>query len=75
MAASNWLVVLGSRQRAEVYIDGRFESFAPVSKQLPEGEYTVSIVAMDGRKKTFELSVEAGKKRKRVWDFDGMVWR
>lgn len=62
-------------QRAEVYIAGQFVQYAPVEQELPPGRYAVSIVAMDGRRRTFELTVQPGTTVSRTWDFDRMEWR
>ena len=62
-------------QRAEVYIAGQFVNYAPVEQELPPGRYAVSIVAMDGRRRTFEVDVSPGVTLSRVWDFDRMEWR
>ncbi len=68
-------VVIDARQAAEVYINGRFVSATPARTDLPPGRYTVSIVAGDGRRRTFDLEVEEGDKVKKTWDFDRMEWR
>lgn len=66
---------IGSRQQAEVYIAGQFVDYAPVRRELPPGRYAVSIVALDGRRRTFEVELEAGQRLRRTWDFDRMEWR
>jgi len=68
-------VVIDARQAAEVYINGRFVAATPARTDLPPGRYTVSIVAGDGRRRTFDLEVEEGDKVKKTWDFDRMEWR
>ncbi len=73
--AQTGTVRIGAVQRAEVYIAGQFVSYAPVEKALPPGRYAVSIVAMDGRRRTFEVAVEPGSTTARNWDFDRMEWR
>jgi hypothetical protein len=64
-----------SKQPAEVYVAGQYVSAAPARKDLPPGRYAVSIVAADGRRRSFEVEIEAGGKVKKVWDFDRMEWR
>jgi len=68
-------VLIDARQAAEVYIDGRFVAATPAHADLSPGRYTVSIVASDGRRRTFDLEVEEGDKVKKTWDFDRMEWR
>jgi serine/threonine-protein kinase len=68
-------VTIDARQAAEVYIEGRFVAAAPARTTLAPGRYTVSIVATDGRRRTFDLEVASGEKVKRTWDFDRLEWR
>lgn len=74
-AVEKGTVVIDAHQRAEVYIAGQFVAYAPVSTDLAPGRYAVSIVAMDGRRRAFEVDVEKGERVKRTWDFDRMEWR
>jgi hypothetical protein len=69
------VLVVDAKQGAEVYIAGQYVSRAPVKTELPPGRYAVSLVAEDGRRRTFEVDLVAGKRVKRVWDFDRMTWR
>jgi len=66
---------VSARQPAEVYIGGQYVAPAPVTRQLPPGRYAVSLVATDGRRRTFELDLESGVRVDRTWDFDRMEWR
>ena len=57
-------------------------AFARIGHGLADGEGTgpntptaVSIVAADGRRRSFEVEIEPGGKVKKVWDFDRMEWR
>lgn len=68
-------LVVASRQEAEVYIGGQFVDRAPVRRELPPGRYAVSLVARDGRRRTFEVEIQAGKRIRRTWDFDRTEWR
>src|SRR5690606_10926397 len=63
-------LVVAARQEAEVYIGGQFVDRAPVRRELPPGRYAVSLVARDGRRRTFEVEIQAGKRIRRTWDFD-----
>lgn len=74
-AVTKGTVRIEAVQRAEVYIAGQFVSYAPVERELPPGRYAVSIVAMDGRRRTFEIKVREGTTIRRTWDFDRMEWR
>ncbi|MCB9677834.1 MAG: protein kinase [Alphaproteobacteria bacterium] len=75
VAADTGTLAISAVQRAEVYIAGQFVQYAPVTRELPPGRYAVSIVAMDGRRRTFEVEIEAGATIRRNWDFDRMEWR
>lgn len=68
-------LIVQARQDAEVYIAGQYIGPAPVKKQLPPGRYAVSIVAADGRRRTFEVDLVAGKRVKKSWDFERNSWR
>ncbi len=70
------LLTVGARQDGEVYVNGRFVRKVPLLKhELPPGDHTVLIVASDGRRKQFEVSLETGVELRRVWDFDSGEWR
>lgn len=69
------VLVVGARQEAEVYIGGQFVDRAPVRRELPAGRYAVSLVARDGRRRSFEVEIQPGKRIQRTWDFDRMEWR
>jgi hypothetical protein len=68
-------VVVDAKQPAEVYLAGQFVSVTPMKQELPPGTYTFALVAQDGRRRTFEVTVQPGKEAKHVWDFDRMEWR
>lgn len=68
-------VSVSAVQPAEVYIAGQFVAYSPVTQELPVGRYAVSLVARDGRRRTFEVEVLAGSSIQRTWDFDRMEWR
>lgn len=73
--AENGLLLVDAKQEAEIYVSGQFVSVAPLKRKLPPGRYAVSIVSVDGRRRTFEVEVEAGAKVRRVWDFERNAWR
>jgi hypothetical protein len=60
---------------SEVYIDGKFVRKVPVQRELKPGSYDISIIAPDGRRKSFTASVRAGDTTRKVWDFDRGGWR
>jgi hypothetical protein len=60
---------------SEVYINGQFVQKVPVKESLQAGEYDISIIAPDGRRKSFQATVEPGAKTRKVWDFDRGGWR
>jgi len=68
-------ITIGCRQGAEVYIGGQYAGDTPVRKDVPPGRYAVNISAMDGRRKSFTLTVDGGDDVRRTWDFDRMEWR
>ncbi|MCB9684474.1 MAG: protein kinase [Alphaproteobacteria bacterium] len=68
-------VMVGSRQAAEVWVDGSFVAQAPVEQLLPAGRHEIVLVAADGRRRAFDVEVQPGGRVKRVWDFDRMEWR
>jgi hypothetical protein len=66
---------VSAKQPAEVYIGGQYVAPAPVTRELPPGRYAISLVATDGRRRTFELDLSSGVRVERTWDFDRMEWR
>ncbi len=68
-------VVLGSPQGAEVYVDGKFVGRSPIERQLAPGRYPISIVTVDGRRRSFEVDVPKAGKVRKVWDFERQEWR
>ncbi|NCG20046.1 MAG: protein kinase [Rhodobacterales bacterium] len=68
-------IVIAAKQAAEIYIGGQFVGVAPLKKRLDPGRYAISIVAEDGRRRSFEVDVEVGQKIRKTWDFDRNSWR
>ena len=68
-------VTIDAKQPAEVYIGGQYVAEAPVTRELPPGRYAVALIANDGRRRSFQVEVEAGERLRKVWDFDRMEWR
>lgn len=69
-------LTIGARQPAEVYIDGRYVRKVPlVRRELEPGTHLVTIQALDGRKKVFEVDIVSGETLRHVWDFDRSEWR
>jgi len=68
-------LVVDARQPAEVYIAGRFVDQTPARVELLVGTHSVSLVATDGRRRTFDVEIAADKRVKKTWDFDRMEWR
>lgn len=69
-------LTVGARQAAEVYIDGRYVRRVPLVRgELEPGDHVITIQALDGRKKTFDVRITAGEELRRVWDFDRGEWR
>ena len=69
------ILIVNAKQKSEVYIEGRYIDTAPVREVLPVGTYEVHLVAIDGRRRLFEVEVLADEKVRKVWDFDRMEWR
>jgi len=70
------LVTIGAKQEAEVYVDGTYVRRVPVvRREFPPGRHVVTIQALDGRRKTFEIELESGEEIRKVWDFDRGEWR
>ena len=51
------------------------ETFPYFEHEFPAGSHVVTIQALDGRRKTFEVDLEAGDEIRKVWDFDRGEWR
>jgi serine/threonine-protein kinase len=70
------LITIGARQEAEVYVDGSYVRRVPVvRREFPPGRHVITIQALDGRRKTFEVDLESGEEIRKVWDFDRGEWR
>src|SRR5690606_29746450 len=75
-ASAPGLLTIGARQPAEVYIDGRYVRKVPlVRRELEPGVHLITIQALDGRKKVFEVTIVPGETLRHVWDFDRSEWR
>ena len=46
-----------------------------MNRELPSGVHVITIQALDGRKKVFEVDLEPGEEMRRVWDFERSEWR
>ncbi len=68
-------IFVDAKQPAEVYIAGQFVQMAPVKRDLPPGRYAISLVALDGRRRTFEVELLDKQHLRKVWDFDRGAWR
>ncbi|MFT6142169.1 MAG: serine/threonine-protein kinase [Myxococcota bacterium] len=76
VATGPGFLTIGARQPAEVYIDGRYIRQVPLVRgELSSGSHLITIQALDGRKKVFEVDMEAGEELRKVWDFDRSEWR
>jgi len=70
------LLTISAVQSAEVYIDGKFVRKIPlVRREFPSGRHVVTIVATDGRRKSFDLVLKPDHEERRVWDFDRAEWK
>lgn len=65
------LVTISALPRAAVYIDGSMIRNTPLFQhELPAGAHTITLVADDGRRATFSLTVPSKGETRAVWDFD-----
>ena len=69
------LLTVSSLPRAQVVVDGQFVGWAPMLQHpLDPGSHTVTLVAEDGRRYTFRVSIEPDEEVRRVWHFDRSTW-
>jgi serine/threonine protein kinase len=69
------MLTVSSLPRSQVSIDGRFVGWAPLLQHpLGAGVHTVTLVAEDGRRYTFRVSLEEGEEVRKVWHFDQSSW-
>jgi hypothetical protein len=74
-AAAGGLLTVSSLPRAQVIVDGQFVGWAPMLQHsVSAGDHTVTLVADDGRRYTFRVSLEKGEEVRRVWHFDRSTW-
>ncbi len=60
----------------EVYIDGEYIRTGPLARyEVPSGSRVVTLVATDGRRKTFVVDVPVDGEVRRLWDFDRSEFR
>ncbi len=74
-AVDDGLLTVSSLPRAQVSVDGQFVGWAPILQHaLEPGSHTVTLVADDGRRYTFRVTLEAGQEVRKVWHFDRSTW-
>jgi hypothetical protein len=57
--------------KAQVIIDGRFVRSSPLFRhEAVAGTRTVTLIAEDGRRTTFQVDVPEGGEVRRVWSFE-----
>lgn len=70
------LTVATAQPGCEVYVDGKYIRTVPLMKhELPSGTHLVTLVAPDGRRKSFEVDVPEGGEVRKLWDFDRREFR
>ncbi len=70
------MLTISAVQPAEVYVDGKFVRKVPlVRRSFPSGRHVVTIVANDGRRKSFDIVLKPDEEMRRVWDFDRAEWK
>jgi len=69
------LLTVSSLPRAQVSVDGQFVGWAPILQHRVEpGSHTVTLVAEDGRRYTFRVTLDQGEEVRKVWHFDQSSW-
>lgn len=69
------LLTVSSLPRAQVSVDGQFVGWAPILQhQVSAGSHTVTLVADDGRRYTFRVTLGQGEEVRKVWHFDRSTW-
>ncbi len=74
-ADAQGLLTVSSLPRAQVSVDGQFVGWAPILQHpVSPGSHTVTLVADDGRRYTFRVTLEEGEEVRKVWHFDRSTW-
>ncbi len=74
-AEAGGLLTVSSLPRSQVIVDGKFVGWAPMLQHpVPSGSHTITLVADDGRRYTFRVSLEEGEEVRKVWHFDKGTW-
>lgn len=69
------LLTIGSDPRAQVMVNGQYVRYTPVFKHpIAAGTHTVLLVAEDGRRKSFKVTVEPNEETRKIWHFDEDRW-
>jgi serine/threonine-protein kinase len=69
------LLTVSSMPRAQVMVDGQYVRYTPIYQHaVSTGSHTVLLVAEDGRRKSFKVSVDADVETRRIWLFDEERW-
>ncbi len=69
------LLTVSSLPRSQVSVDGQFAGWSPMLQhQVAAGPHTITLVAEDGRRYTFRVTLTAGEEVRKVWHFDRGMW-
>jgi hypothetical protein len=69
------LLTIGSDPRAQVMVNGQYVRYTPVFEYaIAAGTHTVLLVAEDGRRKSFKVTVEPNEETRKIWLFDEDRW-
>jgi len=69
------LLTISSDPRAQVMVNGQYVRYTPVFQySIAAGTHTVLLVAEDGRRKSFKVTVEPNQETRRIWLFDEDRW-
>ncbi len=69
------LLTISSLPRSQVIVDGKFVGWAPMLQHpVAPGSHTITLVADDGRRYTFRVTLEEGAEVRKVWHFDKGTW-
>jgi len=68
-------LTVGSTPRSQVLLDGQFVRLTPLFRHsVPAGDHKVTLISEDGRRITFQVTIEAGQESRRIWSFEEGDW-
>jgi len=68
-------LTVGSTPRSQVLLDGQFVRLTPLFRHsVPAGDHKVTLISEDGRRITFQVTIQAGLESRRIWSFEDGDW-